>query len=77
MFYPTWALSWHYRQQNLLREIIGYNADILCLQKVQSDHFEEWQVILVKELNSYKKGSKYRQKISVTADSNKDSGMVP
>ncbi|RWW04212.1 hypothetical protein GW17_00032576, partial [Ensete ventricosum] len=31
---PTWALSWPYRRQNLLREIIGYHADILCLQEV-------------------------------------------
>ncbi|GER57126.1 glucose-repressible alcohol dehydrogenasetranscriptional effector [Striga asiatica] len=39
---PTWALSWNYHRQNLLREIIGYHADIVCLQEVQSDHFEEF-----------------------------------
>jgi mRNA deadenylase 3'-5' endonuclease subunit Ccr4 len=43
MFYPTWALSWHYSQQNLLQEIIGYNADIPYLQKVKSDHF--WRMV--------------------------------
>ncbi|XP_062163326.1 carbon catabolite repressor protein 4 homolog 1-like isoform X2 [Alnus glutinosa] len=39
---PTWALVWEYRRQNLLREIIEYHADILCLQEVQSDHFESF-----------------------------------
>ncbi|XP_059646437.1 carbon catabolite repressor protein 4 homolog 1-like [Cornus florida] len=39
---PSWALSWPYRRQNLLREIVGYRADIVCLQEVQSDHFEEY-----------------------------------
>lgn len=31
---PTEALVWGYRRQNLLREIIEYHADILCLQEV-------------------------------------------
>eukprot|EP00271_Cylindrocystis_brebissonii_P008680 TRINITY_DN23154_c0_g1_i1.p1 TRINITY_DN23154_c0_g1~~TRINITY_DN23154_c0_g1_i1.p1 ORF type:complete len:646 (+),score=123.99 TRINITY_DN23154_c0_g1_i1:785-2722(+) len=39
---PPWALSWAYRRQNLLRELLGYRADILCLQEVQSDHYEEF-----------------------------------
>ncbi|KAG8091586.1 hypothetical protein GUJ93_ZPchr0012g20303 [Zizania palustris] len=38
---PTWALSWTYRRQNLMREIIGYHADIICLQEVQLNHFED------------------------------------
>jgi CCR4-NOT transcription complex subunit 6 len=32
---PPWALSWPYRRQNLLREIVGYCADIICLQEVR------------------------------------------
>ncbi|KAK8473651.1 hypothetical protein PHAVU_001G200700 [Phaseolus vulgaris] len=28
--------------QNLLREIVVYRADIICLQEVQSDHYEEF-----------------------------------
>ncbi|AQK65496.1 Carbon catabolite repressor protein 4 homolog 1 [Zea mays] len=39
---PTWALTWTYRRQNLLREIIGYHADIICLQEVQVNHFEDF-----------------------------------
>lgn len=39
---PTWALVWEYRRQNLLQEILRYDADILCLQEVQSDHFENF-----------------------------------
>ncbi|XP_038693125.1 carbon catabolite repressor protein 4 homolog 1-like [Tripterygium wilfordii] len=39
---PSWAFSWPYRRQNLLREIVGYRADIICLQEVQSDHFDEF-----------------------------------
>ncbi|KAL8142878.1 hypothetical protein V2J09_015910 [Rumex salicifolius] len=39
---PPWAISWPYRRQNLLREIVGYRADIICLQEVQSDHFDEF-----------------------------------
>jgi hypothetical protein len=27
-------LAWTYRRQNLLREIVAYRADILCLQEV-------------------------------------------
>ncbi|EXB97553.1 hypothetical protein L484_003397 [Morus notabilis] len=39
---PTWALVWEYRRQKLLNEIIEYDADIICLQEVQSDHFESF-----------------------------------
>ncbi|KAL6184751.1 hypothetical protein ACLB2K_046151 [Fragaria x ananassa] len=37
-----WSLTWEYRQQNLLDEIIEYDADILCLQEVLSTHLEKF-----------------------------------
>ncbi|KAL6757408.1 phosphatase family [Haematococcus lacustris] len=39
---PAWCLHWHYRKRNLLRELLAYRADILCLQEVQSDHYTEY-----------------------------------
>ena len=39
---PPWALAWPYRKVNLLRELLAYKADVLCLQEVQSNHFTEF-----------------------------------
>lgn len=39
---PKWALSWKYRRVQLLRELEGYDADIICLQEVQQDHFQQY-----------------------------------
>lgn len=39
---PTWALSWPYRRVNLLKELLAYDADVMCLQEVQSNHFAEF-----------------------------------
>lgn len=38
----SWALAWHFRKINLLKEILNYNPDILCLQEVQSDHMVDF-----------------------------------
>lgn len=32
----SWVLGWQYRKQNLLKELLGYSADIVCLQEVSS-----------------------------------------
>lgn len=29
---PSWALNWEYRKELVLQEVVGYEADILCLQ---------------------------------------------
>ena len=39
---PPWALAWPYRRINLLKELLAHNADVLCLQEVQSNHFTEF-----------------------------------
>ncbi|EFJ17358.1 hypothetical protein SELMODRAFT_270348 [Selaginella moellendorffii] len=56
---PQWALSWAYRRQNLLREIVGYRADILCLQEIQSDHFDEF---FAPELEKHGYSAVYKKK---------------
>ena len=38
---PPWALAWTYRKRNLIREMAKFDADILCLQEIQADHYEE------------------------------------
>jgi len=35
-----WALSWDYRFQNLVREVLDARPDVICLQEVQADHYE-------------------------------------
>lgn len=58
---PSWALSWSYRRQNLLREIVGYRADIICLQEVQYDHFDEF---FSPELDKHGYQALYKRKTS-------------
>jgi CCR4-NOT transcription complex subunit 6 len=41
---PIWALAWDYRKNLLVREILAHNADIICLQEVQSNHFDTFFV---------------------------------
>jgi mRNA deadenylase 3'-5' endonuclease subunit Ccr4 len=39
---PQWVLLWSYRRQRLLREILSYDADVVCLQEVESKQFEDF-----------------------------------
>jgi CCR4-NOT transcription complex subunit 6 len=35
-----WALSWDYRFNNIMREIVSVSPDVICLQEIQADHYE-------------------------------------
>lgn len=35
-----WALSWDYRFQNILREVLDAAPDVMCMQEIQADHYE-------------------------------------
>lgn len=39
---PSQALSWDYRKEQILQEVRELNADIVCLQEVDSDNFNEY-----------------------------------
>jgi CCR4-NOT transcription complex subunit 6 len=39
---PSLALSWNYRKELILQEIREQNADIVCLQEVDMDSFNEY-----------------------------------
>jgi CCR4-NOT transcription complex subunit 6 len=32
---PSWALDWNFRKQGILKEMLSYDCDILCLQEVE------------------------------------------
>ncbi|XP_044509056.1 carbon catabolite repressor protein 4 homolog 1-like [Mangifera indica] len=64
---PSWALSWPYRRQNLLREIVGYRADIVCLQEVQNDHFDEF---FAPELDKHGYQALYKRKTNEVYNGN-------
>ncbi|KAJ3021509.1 Glucose-repressible alcohol dehydrogenase transcriptional effector [Thoreauomyces humboldtii] len=50
---PSWALSWDYRKDLLLQDILNYNADIICLQEVQMDHYEDFFREQLSQLGGY------------------------
>ncbi|KAI9490143.1 Endonuclease/exonuclease/phosphatase [Zychaea mexicana] len=39
---PSWALSWDYRKELILSEIQSRNADIICLQELAYNQYEEY-----------------------------------
>jgi len=41
-YIPSQALSWHYRKTVILDEIKYHNADVVCLQEVDRESFEDF-----------------------------------
>ncbi|RDB16704.1 Glucose-repressible alcohol dehydrogenase transcriptional effector [Hypsizygus marmoreus] len=39
---PAWALSWDYRKELILTEVMNYDADFLCLQEVDIGNYEDY-----------------------------------
>eukprot|EP00916_Digyalum_oweni_P002022 GHVL01003802.1.p1 GENE.GHVL01003802.1~~GHVL01003802.1.p1 ORF type:complete len:616 (-),score=66.25 GHVL01003802.1:2370-4061(-) len=52
-------LSWPYRRQRILSELLQYMCDIICLQEVQREHLEEF---FLPELAKYGYDGVYKQK---------------
>lgn len=41
-YVPSWFLNWEYRKQLIIHEILSYDADIVCLQEIESGQFEQY-----------------------------------
>ncbi|KAL0581926.1 Glucose-repressible alcohol dehydrogenase transcriptional effector [Marasmius crinis-equi] len=39
---PAWALPWEYRRMRIMDEIRRYSCDLVCLQEVDWDIYDEW-----------------------------------
>ncbi|KAF8332849.1 Endonuclease/exonuclease/phosphatase [Cantharellus anzutake] len=39
---PSWALSWNYRKEVILTELMNHDPDFMCLQEVDSAQYEEY-----------------------------------
>ncbi|KAF3308273.1 Glucose-repressible alcohol dehydrogenase transcriptional effector, variant 2 [Orbilia oligospora] len=41
-YVPSWALAWDYRKSLISNDILSSNADIVCLQEVDLNNFEDY-----------------------------------
>jgi len=39
---PTWALAWDYRREQITRELLAHDTDVLCLQEVDIAQYEDY-----------------------------------
>lgn len=56
---PDWARHWNYRRDNILRDLTNMNADIICLQEVQFEHYKDF---IKPELEKRNYSALYKQK---------------
>jgi len=68
-----WALNWDYRFQNIRREILDAHPDIICMQEVQADHYENHLYAALSEVG-YE--GVYKQKNSSIHGSCRESGWM-
>lgn len=40
-YVPSWALSWDYRKELIMQEILQTGADVICLQEVELQQYDE------------------------------------
>jgi len=41
---PSWALSWDYRKERIIAEVLSHDADFVCLQEVDNARYEDFFV---------------------------------
>ncbi|KAG0147068.1 hypothetical protein CROQUDRAFT_656525 [Cronartium quercuum f. sp. fusiforme G11] len=46
---PSWALNWDYRKDLILQELMQYGADVICLQEVDVEQYEDFFVQSLKD----------------------------
>ncbi|KAJ2682469.1 Glucose-repressible alcohol dehydrogenase transcriptional effector [Coemansia spiralis] len=39
---PSWALAWEYRRDTIMSELNAFQPDIICLQEVEANQFDEF-----------------------------------
>ena len=39
---PSWALDWKHRKNQVLRQVLAHDADVICLQEVAVQEFSEF-----------------------------------
>lgn len=46
---PSWALKWEYRFKRIMKEVVSLDCDLVCLQEVESQAYEDtWVDLMLK-----------------------------